>query len=464
MKHIIKSLLLGVVLIFTLVSSTVPVLADTANLYLSPASSSVSKGSILTVSIRENSGGEPVNSVQANLSYPANLLDFVSASSSSAWGVVAQNSGGGGSVQIARGALPAVSGDQLVASIRFKAKTDSGTANITFAAGSAVISASSNTDVKSGASGGNYTLKAPAPTAEPTPEPPKDTIPPTITSVTAKEISATTAVISWTTSEPATSEVVYGPSVGYGIAAADAANVTDHKITLSSPLITPGTKYHYMVKSVDPAGNAASSPDKTFSTKGAILVAKVVNQKNKPVAGAKVTFGDISGTTDKKGQATLSDLPLGKQTGTVTFKGKQMPATVNIEKIDPKGKSVTATFKIDVSSDLWLKIIILLLVAALIGLFFYRRRSGGPSASGPTPGGPGNKAVKLLKRLKDLLPKKETKNSTENRSGKPVVVESQSNDDVPSPASGLITPSDPSATPPSSIISPPGGNQLNQNK
>src|SRR3989344_5362988 len=131
MKHIIRSLLLGVVLAFPLVSASVPVLAATANLYLSPASGSVSKGSILTVNIRENSGSEPVNSVQANLSYPANLLDFVSINSSSAWGVVAQNSGGSGSVQIARGALPAVSGDQLVARVRFRGKTDSGTARIT---------------------------------------------------------------------------------------------------------------------------------------------------------------------------------------------------------------------------------------------------------------------------------------------------------------------------------------------
>ena len=135
MKHIIRSLLLGAVIAFPLLSSTAPVFAATANLYLSPASGSVSKGSILTVNIRENSGGEPVNSVQANLTYPANLLDFVSISSSSAWGVVAQSSGGGGSVQIARGALPAVSGDQLVASVRFKAKTDTGTASITFAGG-----------------------------------------------------------------------------------------------------------------------------------------------------------------------------------------------------------------------------------------------------------------------------------------------------------------------------------------
>ncbi|MDP2702661.1 MAG: cohesin domain-containing protein, partial [Candidatus Rokubacteria bacterium] len=333
MKHRIRSWLLGVILALPLFAPFAAY-ADSATLYLSPASGSVSKGSILTISVRENSGNEPVNSVQANLSYPANLLDFVSISSSSAWGVVAQNSGGGGSVQIARGALPAVSGDQLVASVRFKAKTDSGTASINFASGSAVVSANSNTDVKSGERGGNYTLKAPAPAASAPAEAPKDTIPPKIDKVEATEITATTAVITWTTSEPSTSEVTYGPSQKYGIAAADTNTVTDHKVTLSSPLITPGTKYHYMVKSIDPAGNAASSPDATFTTIGATLEAKVVNQSNKPVSGATVAFGDVSGKTDKNGKVTLKNLPLGKQTGTVSYRGKQAPAAVQLDTLD----------------------------------------------------------------------------------------------------------------------------------
>lgn len=420
MKYQIRLWLLGTILAFSLFMPFA-VYADSATLYLSPASGSVSKGSILTVNVRENSGNEPVNSVQANLSYPANLLDFVSVSSSSAWSVVAENAGGGGSVRIARGALPAVSGDQLVASVRFKAKTDSGTASINFAPGSAVVSANSNTDVKSGERGGNYTLKAPAPVAS---TPAEDTSPPTITKAEAKEITATTAVITWTTSEPATSEVTYGPSQKYGIAAADTNTVTDHKVTLSSPLITPGTKYHFSVKSIDPSGNAVSSPDATFTTVGATLEATVVSQSNKPVSGAKVVFGDVSGTTDKNGKVTLNNLPLGKQTGTITYKSKQAPATIQLDTLlNKNGKSNTATFKIDVSSDLWLRILVLILLIALIAVLLYRRRNtGGPSQPGSDTGPKKFKNSlfrttvnlrSLPKRLKGLFPKKENQISSD---------------------------------------------------
>src|SRR5207253_2045322 len=118
----------------------------------------------------EDSGGEPVNAVQANLSYTASLLDFVSISSSSAFSITSQNSGGGGAVQVGRGALPAVSGRQLVATVRFKAKTSSGSASVAIAGGSAVVSANSNSNIMSGSSGGTYSLKPPsvvAPAAPP---------------------------------------------------------------------------------------------------------------------------------------------------------------------------------------------------------------------------------------------------------------------------------------------------------
>lgn len=402
MKQRIRTGLLGLVLAFPLFAPFVAY-ADSATLYLSPASSSVAKGSILTVNVRENSGAEPVNSVQANLTYPAELLDFVSISSSTAWGVVAENSGGGGSVKIARGALPAVTGDQLVASVRFKAKTDSGTASISFASGSAVVSANSSTDVKSGDRGGSYTLTAQAPAPV---EAPKDTTPPTITAVKASEVTATTAVISWTTSEPATSEVSYGPSQGYGIATADTNAVTEHKVTLNSPLIIPGTTYHFMVRSIDPSGNAVSGADSTFLTVGATLEARVVNQSNKPISGAKVSFGDVSGKTDKNGKVTLTNLPLGKLTGVVSYKNKQAPAVVQLDTLlDKNGKPHSATFKIDVSSDLWLRIAILVLIIALVGSILYRRGGGGPG----TPNGNNlkdkstNPTPKLAARLKAML-------------------------------------------------------------
>lgn len=354
--------------------------AASATLSLSPASSSVIQGSTFTVTIRMTSD-EPVNGVQANLSYPANLLDFVSIGSSSAFSVVAQNSGGGGSVQIGRGALPAVSGTQTVATVRFKPKTGSGTAAVNFTGGTQVVSANSNQNILTSSRGASYTLRPPAAPTPAAPAAPADTIPPTINSVKVIDVKTNSVTIAWVTSEPSTSEVFYGLNNGYGIVATDNNLVTDHKVVLNSPLLVPGTKYHFMVKSVDPGGNAASSKDNTFSTKGATLAVKVVNQGNKPVSGAKVVFGEVSGVTNKQGQATLSGLPLGRQSGVVEHKGKKTTVSVEVQAIDPNGKAQNVTLKIETKSPMWFLLIPLAALAAL-AVLLARRNGGGKWGGG----------------------------------------------------------------------------------
>ncbi len=91
-----------------------------------------------------------------------------------------------------------------------------------------------------------------------------DVTAPIITNVVASQ-TETTAVITWTTNEVATSQVEYGDTAGYGSASAlDMAPVTSHSITLS--ILEPNTSYHFRVKSTDKAGNQAVSEDDTFIT------------------------------------------------------------------------------------------------------------------------------------------------------------------------------------------------------
>jgi hypothetical protein len=378
-KRIIRILLVSALGFAPLLSAPLA-FAASATMSLSPSSSSVTNGSTITVSIYENSGAEPVNAAKAVISYPASLLDFVSISSSSAFAIVATNSGGGGSVQIDRGALPAVSGNQLVASVRFKAKASAGTAAVSLVSGSSVVSANSNTNIVSGLGGANYTLKAPvaAPPAAPAPPPPpKDTTAPTLKDVVVSDISTNSAVISWTTSEPATSEVNYGINTGYGLAGGDNNFVTAHKVILSSALLSPGVKYHFVVKSVDPSGNAVSGNDQTFKTKGVPLAVTVVNQNKKAVKGAKVTLGDSTGTTDKNGRVTLSDLPEGKLVGTVTYKGKDHVVNVEVKTPDPKATAPqSATFTIKTpGTNLLIILLPLILILLLVGAWVMRKRN-----------------------------------------------------------------------------------------
>ncbi|MFC1924096.1 fibronectin type III domain-containing protein [Chloroflexota bacterium] len=91
-----------------------------------------------------------------------------------------------------------------------------------------------------------------------------DTTPPVISMVSSSGITSTAATIAWTTDEPSTSLVEYGLTASYGSASEDAALVTGHSVILSG--LTPGTTYHYRVKSRDVWDNEGASGDNTFTT------------------------------------------------------------------------------------------------------------------------------------------------------------------------------------------------------
>jgi len=95
-----------------------------------------------------------------------------------------------------------------------------------------------------------------------------DTIPPVLSAVPAASITPatlTSAVITWTTNESATSQVEYGTTAGYGSQTTEVSNLaTSHSVTLTG--LTPNTLYHYRVKSKDASSNLLTSADYTFST------------------------------------------------------------------------------------------------------------------------------------------------------------------------------------------------------
>lgn len=95
--------------------------------------------------------------------------------------------------------------------------------------------------------------------------PPPDTTPPVISAVTAGSIGTTAATITWTTNEPADSQVEYGLTTAYGqTTTLDPMITTAHSQGLSG--LSPATLYHYRVQSKDNAGNLATSADFTFTT------------------------------------------------------------------------------------------------------------------------------------------------------------------------------------------------------
>jgi hypothetical protein len=93
----------------------------------------------------------------------------------------------------------------------------------------------------------------------------RDTQPPVISSVAKKNITSSSATITWSTNEPADRQVEYGLSTSYGIMTPLDTNLTqNHSVTLSG--LSANTIYHYRVKSKDATGNLAVSGDDTFTT------------------------------------------------------------------------------------------------------------------------------------------------------------------------------------------------------
>jgi hypothetical protein len=130
-----------------------------------------------------------------------------------------------------------------------------------------------------------------------------DTLPPVISAVTVTSITATSATITWTTNEPADSQIEYGPTSSYGTSSTlDPSPVTTHSVTITG--LTAITLYHYRVKSRDTASNLATSGDFTFTTTAApdttSPVISAVASSGLTATGATITW-----TTDEPGDSQV---------------------------------------------------------------------------------------------------------------------------------------------------------------
>src|SRR3972149_1639542 len=140
--------------------------ATTPTLSLLPAASNVNQGALLTVEVWEESQTQPVNAVQANFSYDVTKFDFVSVdNTTSAVGVEAENTGGNGSVSLARGVASVngqppvpVIGLKLVTKVTFRAKQSPGASSMSFTAGSAIVRSSDNANILDATVGATYTV------------------------------------------------------------------------------------------------------------------------------------------------------------------------------------------------------------------------------------------------------------------------------------------------------------------
>lgn len=88
---------------------------------------------------------------------------------------------------------------------------------------------------------------------------------PEISAILVSDITTSSAVITWTTSEPATTAFYYGLNDGYGSGYRGSGNrVTSHSVTLTN--LAEGAEYHFQLQAADERGNTAVTGDNVFST------------------------------------------------------------------------------------------------------------------------------------------------------------------------------------------------------
>ncbi len=270
------------------------------NVYITPNNQTFPINTTFTVDIRETSGTTAVNAIQANLSYDANLFDYVSTdTTNTAFTTIAQNTGGAGKVSFAGGTSAGgatVSGDQFVARITFKSKTVGGSSAFAFTSGTALVSSSTNTDLLNGSlsntTGGLFAV---------------DTTPPTV-SLTA----------------PTSGTVLAGGSTNTISAnATDNSSVSKVEILIDGVVKTSLTAspYNYSwnttglalgphtiaARASDPYGNSATSATSTVT----------LTDQTAPTVSISVPTGTLSGTVNIS--ATASDNTGGTGVAKVDF-------------------------------------------------------------------------------------------------------------------------------------------------
>jgi regulation of enolase protein 1 (concanavalin A-like superfamily) len=135
-----------------------------------------------------------------------------------------------------------------------------------------------------------------------------DASPPAISGVEVTP-STNSAVVRWSTDEPATSSVAVGTTTGYGLGSFGSPHLTrDHSVTLTG--LTPGTTHHFAVSSTDGAGLTSTTPDGTFATPASAGPAIDPFYGDDQAAGAagrpQTAYNVLGNVSDPDGVAALS--------------------------------------------------------------------------------------------------------------------------------------------------------------
>jgi hypothetical protein len=165
---------------------------------------------------------------------------------------------------------------------------------------------------------------------------------PVISAINITNVTNTSATITWTTDQAASSLVNYGVTTTYTSSSAlNSSLVTAHSVTLTG--LTLGTTYNFDVVSANSSGTSATSSNTTFTTTGS-APAPVISA----VSSSNVTSGTatITWTTD---QAASSQVNYGLTT-TYGSSSTLAPALVTSHSVILTGLTPDTKYNFDVFS------------------------------------------------------------------------------------------------------------------
>ncbi|MFA5134215.1 MAG: carboxypeptidase regulatory-like domain-containing protein [Patescibacteria group bacterium] len=170
--------LLAISFISAILLVAVPAAADAASLYLSPSSGTYTVGGSFSVTVAVDTGGVAINSAQATVSFPNDILEITSVGQAgifTLWPISPTYSNATGTVSFAGGVPnPGYTGSGgTIITVTFATKV-AGTATVTMGSASILANDGLGTNILTGASGGTYTVRAAAVEPEPEPEPEPD--------------------------------------------------------------------------------------------------------------------------------------------------------------------------------------------------------------------------------------------------------------------------------------------------
>lgn len=177
-----------------------------------------------------------------------------------------------------------------------------------------------------------------------------DTTPPVASAIAATSAASTSATVTWTTNEGASTRVEYGLTSSYTATTTEIdtlPRVTSHSAGVSS--LRACTRYHYRIRSKDSGQNETVGGDNTFQTSGCIGSASIAAATN----AALTTSGGIVALTSGTANFAMT-VPSGAASTTATFQILQTDKTTTLGAAPtPSGFSVAVShmYQLDALTD-----------------------------------------------------------------------------------------------------------------